>query len=478
MAELVMLRPSFQSLTQRVSILLVFTLCSAGLAACKKKPPPVQISEADPREEPLEPLASATPRVPAAAPSPGPVATRCHELPHSPSFRVGEVAPRRRESEQADDGGADEIDEVPDPYSVELGQARADADGFAVSALRSIKGQTHALIALVAPDASSGKTVDLGLVHGDPDPPLFAAHGKDLVLVTPDSDAGGGMLKLALLRDPRGSAQLSWGAEISGVRRDSTFALESSANRALLAYAAEAAGKIRVYGVLLDPNNLKQKPAPEVLSAAGADVDSPRLVARPGGYWLAVARALDAAKPKAKPRPGDSSTDLAEDDSLLDVGTRRIELMKLDALGKPASSALVVTAPGARPIGFELAATADGGAYIAFRGDESTPGADAGALELVHVKADGSIEKVSLNGELGGTGTPTLLVDAAEPSALWLSAAGPDGATSFGRITDHAQLAVDGLVRGADLIARGGGRFLLARANGTAIDLSVTACDD
>ena len=56
---------------------------------------------------------------------------------------------------------------------------------------------------------------------------------------------------------------------------------------------------------------------------------------------------------------------------------------KLDAQGKAVSSALVVTAPGARPMSFELASAADGTAYIGFRGDDSTPGASGGALQLV-----------------------------------------------------------------------------------------------
>jgi len=390
------------------------------------------------------------------------------------------VTPRAgKDNADTEDGGPDEDDEVPDPYAVELGPARADADGFVLSALRTLKGQSHALLALLADDAGSGKVVDLGAVHGDPDPPLFVTHGKDVLVVTPDTDAGGGMLKLGLVHDARGSAEVHWGTELSGVRRDSTIALEASGEHAFLAYAADSAGKIRVFGASIDPSNLKQKITPEALSAIGADADSPRLAVRKGGYWLALLRALDAPKAKPKPAPpGESSTDLAEGDSLLDIGTGRIELMKLDAQGKPVSSALVVTAPGARPMSLDLAAAADGGAYVGFRGDDSTPGADGGALELVHVKPDGSFEKVALAGELEGTGTPSLLVDSVDPSKLWLSAAGQNGATWFGRLSEHSTLAPDGLVRGGDLIAARAGRLLLSRTNGTAADLGVIQCSD
>ena len=384
------------------------------------------------------------------------------------------MAPR---ADSPEDGGPDDDDEVPDPYAVELGPARADQDGFTLSALRSIKRQTHALIAVVAPDAASGKLIDLGVVHGDPDPPLFVAGKKDLWLVTPDTDAGGGMLRVGVIHEPRGSAQVTWGPEITGVRRDSTLALEASGEHALLAYAAEAAGKIRVFGVLLDPSNPKQKLSPEPLSAAGADVDSPRLAVRNGGYWLAVARSLDAPKTKAKPA-ADAGAAVVEEESLLDIGTRRIEVTKLDAQGKAVSSALVVTAPGARPMSFELASVADGSAYIGFRGDDSTPGASGGALQLVHVKLDGSFEKLELSGETNGAGTPSLLSDASVPGGLWLSAAGENGGTIFGRVRDKSALSADSVVRGGDLIAAREGKLLVARSKGTAAELSLLTCDE
>jgi len=460
--------------SRSVAMAAAGALCSVGLLACKKKAPP-PAPQPELREEGAESSESAPPGQ-APSPAPGPVAARCRELPQPSPFRIGEpVTPR---ADDAEDGGPDDDDEVPDPYAVELGPARADSDGFTLSALRSVKRQTHALIAVVAPDASTGKLIDLGVVHGDPDPPLFAPAGKDLWLVAPDTDAGGGMLRVGVIHDPRGSARVSWGPEITGVRRDSTFALEAASERALLAYAAEAGGKIRVFGVLLEPNNPKQKPTPEPLSAVGADVDSPRLAVRSGGYWLAVARALDAPKSKPKPAQGDAGPAVIEEESLLDIGTRRIEVTKLDVQGKAVSSPLVVTAPGARPMSFELGSAPDGSAYLGFRGDDSTPGAAGGALQLVHVKLDGSFEKVELSGETNGAGTPSLLSDASGPGALWLSAAGENGGTIFGRVREKSALAGDSVVRGGDLIAAREGKLLLARSKGTAAELSLLSCDE
>jgi len=446
----------------------VLALCSAGFVACKKKPPVL----------PTLPESSAeiVEVAPSAEPSPGPVKARCHELGQGGPFVIGEVAPSRSPSEDDDGAGPDEDDEVPAPFSVELGPARPDAAGFVVGALRSTRGQAHALVALVNAEAKAGKLLDLGAVHGDPDPPLVAVRGADLVVVASDTDAGGGMLRIGLVQDARGAAPIHWGQEITGVRRDSTFALETAGERALVVYASENSGKIRVYGALFDPNQPKNKLTPEPLSAAGADVDSPRLALRKGGFWLAVARSLDAPKPKAKTPMPEAGAEEIGDDSLLDLGTRRIEISKLDAQGKSASTPLVVTNPGQRPMNFDLASAPDGGAYLAFRDDDSTPGADGGALELIHVKADGTFEKLPLDGASNGAGVPSLLVDASQPQKVWLSAVSESGATLFGQISANTKLLPDPAVRGADLIAARDGHLLSLRAKSTAAELSALEC--
>jgi len=167
---------------------------------------------------------------------------------------------------------------------------------------------------------------------------------------------------------------------------------------------------------------------------------------------------------------------LGEEGALLDIGARRIEVTKLDAQGKAISSALVVTAPGTRPMSFELASAADGSAYIGFRGDDSTPGAAGGALQLVHVKADGSFERLELGAESNGAGTPSFLSDDSAQGGLWLTAAGENGATIFGRVQAQSALLADSAVRGGDLIAAREGKLLLARSRGTAAELSLLSC--
>src|SRR3954462_833576 len=166
-----------------VAVVAAFTLCSVALTACKKKTPPPPAPQPELHDDIPETSESAAPAAPSPSPSPGPGAlpTRCRELPQPAPFRIGEPVTAR--ADDPEDGGPDDDDEVPDPYAVELGPARADDEGFTLSALHSVKRQTHALMAVGNADPAAGKVIDLGVVHGDPDPPLFASHGKDLLLV-------------------------------------------------------------------------------------------------------------------------------------------------------------------------------------------------------------------------------------------------------------------------------------------------------
>src|SRR5882724_4194046 len=89
-----------------VIALAALTLCSAQLAACKKKPPP-PVAEPDPSAEIPEIIEVA----PSAAPTPGPVPARCRELAQPSPFRIGEVAANRATPDDSDDAGPDEDDE-------------------------------------------------------------------------------------------------------------------------------------------------------------------------------------------------------------------------------------------------------------------------------------------------------------------------------------------------------------------------------
>src|SRR3954470_17775186 len=114
-----------KSLSVRANAVLgiaLLALCSADVTACKKKPP-LPVTEPDlPSDmgaDVPEPVASSQP----SAPSPGPVPARCHELAQGSPFRIGELTASRAPVEEADDAGPDDDDEVPAPFSVELGPA-------------------------------------------------------------------------------------------------------------------------------------------------------------------------------------------------------------------------------------------------------------------------------------------------------------------------------------------------------------------
>ncbi|HEY4160195.1 MAG TPA: hypothetical protein VGM29_18910 [Polyangiaceae bacterium] len=446
---------------------------SATPIACKKKAPPPaakplpELPDIAPDEGSVEP-----PQAAKAAPMPA-----CRSVLGVALFRIGEEsgAVARGEPTADDEAGTDDQDDVPLPFSTEVGDARADATGFAAGALRSAKGNTHALLALIPSAAPALKLIDLGAVHGDPDPPAFAVHGADMVVAASDTDAGGAMLRLGVVHDALGVANVTWGAELTGVRRDSPFALEVSGARALLVFASVAHDKVRLLGASFSVDQVPAKLATEPVSPGDADVDEPRLAPRNGGFWLASARALptDKGKGKATPAPAPSADE--SDPSLVEDVARRIELTQLDGNGKPLGAALALSTAGESVMTFNLAAAADGSAYVAFRTDDTTPGADGGPLRLVHVKLDGTLERLPVEGDEQGSGAPTLLVDAAS-GTLWLVASGSTGATWFGKVGPKTELHTNDGVRGASLLGIQAGHWLSERARGTAAELSLLEC--
>ncbi|HMJ15507.1 MAG TPA: hypothetical protein VK524_29025, partial [Polyangiaceae bacterium] len=146
-------------------------------------------------------MASASAPAPARA-APG----RCRPLASGASgslFTIGKASPR---------SGVDaEEPEPAQPFAVEIGDAVAFGQGFAVAALESTGEQTHARIVTLPADAARGKVTDLGRVQGDVEPPQLAPRGADVFFALTDHDTVSARLRLGKLTDAAGSAQLAWG---------------------------------------------------------------------------------------------------------------------------------------------------------------------------------------------------------------------------------------------------------------------------
>lgn len=432
--------------------LLLAALGAAG-GGCKKHPPAPVAAPPD--------SASATPAVK--------VAPRCAPARAGAVFTIGDPG---KAAEADDDGG----DEVALPFAVDVGSAVGYDGGFAVSALRSKGGATSAVVALVGADGDSGRIVDLGKAFGDVEPPRLVARGDDLIVALPGNDAGGGTLRLLSLHPSADKPGVKWGAEFEQGRDESqVFSVELGQKRGAMAWDEWDKGLkhsvVRVTSFAMD--DVSNATRARTVSPKDDDAEAPRLTRRPGGFWLAWISHSAAGKDAA-----DAAT------SVVDLGNRALEIVPLDDNASPTSSPVAVTSKSSHVLVFDLAPAADGGALLAWRDDEASPGVEGRIVRMARVAAGGSVDASVIDDDKVGAGVPSLIVDPAPPAdnkvTAWLALAGVSDATRIAALGPDAhildRLGTEPLLKRAEPLAMRAGRILLAEPRGLAMDLSVVTC--
>ena len=448
------------------------------LPGCKKKPD----------EAPPAPAASGSSSAEATL-AKGP---RCRTTPVR-TFSIGERAP----TQPRGDAGGDEDDdqELALPFAVEIGSALPTPGGFAIAGLRSTAGGSGAFIAFYDVPSGAGRMVELGRTYGGADPPRLAAHGARLVAVVPDSDASSGRLRLASIGAGASPPGVTWGGEISASRDESAaFSVELGESRGVVVWdefdKKHRRGIIRASS--FDAANIATLTEPRTISPETRDAEAPRLQPRPGGFWLAfTARPSappDKRLPVAKTAPGASArspADAGMDESVLRVGQRGIDVVPLDANGSPTAEPRSVTLPRAHVMAFDIGAGADGALLLAWRDDDTAPGAESGAVYLAKVMPDGAITRSVIEDDQGGAGVPSLIVDRQRPvragaHPLWLALASVSDATRLGALSPAGELldtlGSDPLLSNAEPLALRDGRLLLGRPRGLAVELNLIDC--
>ncbi len=356
------------------------------------------------------------------------------------------------------------------PFGVELGTAVATPRGFAAAGIR---GAGQAFVAIL--NELDSRRVDLQVLHGDPETPALAAAGEDLLVGLRTTDAAGFAIKLA--RVPREGGP-EWGYEVSKLGR-SVIGLELAvhARRALLAYQSEDKGGSRLWLGSFSLDALKEPF--EVRPLQVKDAEMPRLVARPGGFWLTWVHTLGEAKKAAKSAGGSAAVEDPEERDLLEVGLRVIEVAQLDERGKLLAPPLRVGTPRPQVLLFDVAALASGSLLIAARSDSATPGAESGAILLSEVGLDGSVHEDRLESDEIGAGAPVLLVDtSAKLPAPWLVVSAPNDGTRVGLVRGASTTLLDDVrLGGAEVLAVSRGTFLTQRGRGRSAELRALACD-
>jgi hypothetical protein len=398
-------------------------------ACCKREPHPAPPSE----------IASAAELAPIASPP------RC--VPFGKEVIIGQ-------SSKADDDG-DFL-----PFATEIGQGAAYEGGFAIGALAKQGQGTAAVVALLDVDGDKSRLVKLGESHGDAEPPRVFGMGKTVGAGTLEPSGARRALRLARLD---GDAVV-WGAEFAQ-GNDESLAFDVALQGARGVAVWDDIPKDReVSGIFLatfDPGTFAGPTAPRVVTLPGTDGDNPRLVVRPGGFWLFwVARRPEASDFDARYR--------AED-----LSYKWLEVVPLDERGALVGSARKVGAERGHVLVYDVAEGRDGSALVMWRDDDTPSGSAGGKLMRALVRLGGVDGPDVVDDANLGPGAPNVMpgwlavADAASPTRI--APLAPDGA-----LIDR--LASEPLIGTGEPEASKGDVLLVSRPAGLAMKLLLAKC--
>ena len=228
---------------------------------------------------------------------------------------------------------------------------------------------------------------------------------------------------------------------------------------------------------------------PLIVSNHGADAESPQVILRPGGFWLAWVQSGTSKPnetPRGTPRAGKGSQkSSAQDESTppaVDLGARDLYAVAMDVEGHTIAKPLRVTEGISHVVAYDLAALDDGSAILAWRDDDTSPGVESQVVHLGRMGLDGHVEYFRIEDDAISVGAPQLLVDAAAGAndRAWLAVGNTGEKVSMVRLQPNGN-PTSMIVGDADLgvsnpLVRFGGSLLVARQRGKAVDLDPLKC--
>jgi hypothetical protein len=422
---------------------------------------------------PVPPASSSASAEPAPRP---PAPPRCAEVSPDP-FVIGDAPPRPKSAPAEATSGAPEPGEEPEdpaaPFAVEVGRGAVFDGGFAAGARRDADGSAVAMVATIGLDGKGGQLVRLGRSRGDLDPPTVAAAGPSVLAAMLEPNAGGRAIKIAKVT----GTEVVWGAEFSE-GRDESLAVDLAASGAGAVVVwddvlgtTEPTRRSSVMLASFDVATMRSVSPARPVSSPKIDAGSPRIIPRPGGYWLAyVVRGEEQSKKKPARQGEDEQDDTSQGEA---IATGWIEVVPLDATGAPSGSSRPVTPRKGYALSFDLELGDGGGALIAWRDDDTPTGSAGGKLSSVLVRPGGVDEARVLADETPGIGVPDLLPG-------WISIASVSGTTRIAALGPRGELLDDlgpepSLGAGQPLAATKEA-ILWARPMGKAMRLSVVRC--
>ncbi len=346
------------------------------------------------------------------------------------------------------------------PFASEVGQGVAFDGGFALGVLHPAGGGTRNAVVTVSNDGSSSRVVELGDSHGDAEPPHVFAKGAVLGAAVLDPTGASRTLRLARIDGDT----VHWASEIrQGVDESDAFDVVLGKERGLVVW--DDVPKDRdVSGVYVSSFKVDtfESPTPaRVVTLPGVDADSPRLVVRPGGFWLfwLVRRAQE--------------TDYDARYRAEDIAYRWLEVVPLDDAGLMAGAPRRIGSDTGHVLAYDVAASGDGGALVAWRDDDTPSGSMGGQLLVAMVRQGGIDGPDSVDDAHTGVGAPTLMNG-------WLAIADATGPTRIAPMSADGKLLdalrSEALLGMGEPLADRGDTMLIARPTGLAVRLFLAKC--
>lgn len=298
---------------------------------------------------------------------------------------------------------------------VVVGDALVTETQIAIGVVRKDGGKRVASVVVAPLDLASVKTIDVGASLGDDPPPalrlrLGGAQPQDKALYAAffarKTGADAGAAQKIPVGTPNVTRELAiaklennaLGPAIGTVQQHADeslafdYAWTHGATAPIVAWDEDAPvpeGKLGADRGLVKVQILGE--AARVASPEGTDAEAPRLVARPGGYWLAWI----AKRPERPGRAPSGESAATKDDAGYELegpgehrAFRWVEAVALDAKGKEASPVRRVTPERGHVVTFELTAAA--GAAFVLAQDEGASSEGAGGRIVRHPLDEGA----------------------------------------------------------------------------------------
>jgi hypothetical protein len=345
------------------------------------------------------------------------------------------------------------------PFAAEVGDAVMWAGGFAVGALHESEHALAMSVVTIGADGRGARVISLGTAHGDVEPARLASRGSTLVAGVLEPEPNGRSLRLAKID----GGNVTWGATLHERSGESqAFDIALGEKKGVVAWDEDTPNSGVIQVSTFDSATAGNATPARTISPTSADAESPRLVARPGGYWLAYIS-----------RSGGGEVDQDASYAAEDIGFRWIEVMPLDFNGSPTGASRAVTPKDGHVMVYDAAPAVDGGALLVWRYDDAPSGAAGGEVMRAVVRP-GSVEppSVLMQGDVGA-GVPSLLngwlavMDAAETTRI--APINPSGEVV-------AALSAEPEIGSGEPLAGGSDAMLVARPSGRAVKLSVLRC--